>query len=186
MPGTSGILDGVVITEDRSRAFAEYWEALPKFDLIPRRDAFRPEEVPRLLPNMVIHELVSPEMLRLRLVGSAVIEDYGQEITGRNYLDFVDEARRPKASRAIFEVCEHPAGMLVQLRSVTRAGRILTRESIAFPMRGDGDVANLVYFCSSPARERDYTTAEGDHLKIMNVMQRFYIDIGAGRPDFRD
>ncbi len=76
--------------------------------------------------------------------------------------------------------------MLVHLRSVTRAGRILTRESIAFPMWGDGDVANLVYFCSSPARERDHTAADSDHLKIMNVMRRAFIDLGAGLPDFRD
>ena len=186
MPAISGLLDGLEATEERSRVFAEYWGTLPKLDLIPRRDSFRPEEVPRILPNMVIHELVSPEMLRLRLVGSAVIEDYGQEITGRNYLDFVDEARRPKASAAIFAICRQPAGMLVRLRSVTRAGRILTRESIAFPMRGDGDAANLVYFCSSPARERDYTAAESDRLKIMNVIQRVFIDIGAGLPDFRD
>lgn len=180
------ILKGLEVTEERSRVFAEYWASLPKHELIPRRDAFRPEEVPRILPHMVIHELVSPELLRLRLVGSAVIEDYGQEITGRNYLDFVEEARRPKASRAIFVICEQPAGMVVQLRSVSRTGRIMTRESIAFPMRGDGDAANLVYFCSSPARERDFAGPEADELQVMNVMRRTYIDIGAGLPDFRD
>lgn len=180
------LLDGIETSEERSRAFAAYWGSLPKTALIPHRDRFRPEAIPRLLPNMVIHELVSPEMLRLRLVGSAVIQDYGQEITGRNYLDFVDEPRRPKASRAIHVICEQPAGMLVQLRSVTRAGRIMTRESIAFPMRGDGDVANLVYFCSSPAREREIIGPEVDQLQVMNVMRRTYIDIGAGLPDFRD
>jgi len=180
------VLDGIDTTEERSRAFAAYWASLPKVDLIPRRDSFRPEAIPRLLPNVVIHELVSPEMLRLRLVGSAVTQDYGQEITGRNYLDFVEEARRPTASRAIYVICEQPAGMLVQLRSVTRTGRIMTRESIAFPIRGDGDAANLVYFCSSPARERDILGPESDQLQIMNVLQRTYIDIGAGLPDFHD
>lgn len=187
MARTVGILDGVDITEDRSRDFAEYWASLPKVGGIPRRDAFRPEDVPRLLPNVVIHELVSPELLRIRLIGSSVVEDYGQEITGRNYLDFVEESRRPKASAAIFAICRQPAGMLVQLRSLTRTGQVLTRESIAFPMRGDDDVANLVYFCSSPARERerDYV-AEADELQVMNVMRRAYIDIGAGLPDFRD
>lgn len=185
-PESIDILRGTEITEERSRVFAAYWAALPKCDLIPRRDAFRPEDLPRILPNMVIHELVSPELVRLRLVGSAVAEDYGQDITGRNYLEFVEEARRPKASKALFLICEQPAGMLVQLRSVSRAGRVMTRESIAFPMRGDGDAANLAYFCSSPARERDFTTPEADELQVMNVMRRSYIDIGAGLPDFQD
>ena len=76
--------------------------------------------------------------------------------------------------------------MLVQLKSVTRGGRVMTRESIAFPMRGDDDAARFVYFCSSPARERAYLETESDELQVMNVMRRGYIDIGAGVPDFRD
>lgn len=179
-------LDGLEITEERSRRFADYWLSLPKDSLIPRRSAFEPERIASLLPNVVIHELVSPEFLRLRLVGSAVIDDYGQDITGRNYLDFVEEPRRPKASRAIFVICEQPAGMLVQLRSITRGGRIMTRESIAFPIRSDDGDARFVYFCSSPARERDFAHPETDELQVMNVMRRTYIDIGAGLPDFRD
>ena len=185
-PVSMDILRGVDTTEERSRVFAAYWASLPKRGLIPHRDSFRPEDLPRILPNMVIHELVSPELVRLRLVGSAVVEDYGHDITGRNYLDFVEAARRPKASRALFLICEQPAGMLVQLRSVSRTGRVMTRESIAFPMRGEGDAANLAYFCSSPARERDLNAPEPDELQIMNVMRRSYIDIGAGLPDFRD
>lgn len=180
------ILDGLEVTEERSRLFAEHWQSLPKIDLIPHRESFRPEELARILPHIVIHELVSPGIVRLRLVGSAVIDDYGQDITGRNYLDFVEQARRPTASRALFLVCEQPAGMLVQLRSISRAGRIMTRESIAFPFRGDGDRANLAYSCSSTARERDFSASGNDELQIMRVARRNYIDVGAGLPDFRE
>lgn len=177
---------GLEITEERSRSFAEYWWSLPKHELIPRRSSFHPEAIPRILPNMVIHELLAPEFIRLRLVGSSVTADYGQEITGRNYLDFVDEARRTKASRAIHLICGHPAGMLVQLRSRNRSGRLMTRESIAFPMRDDDDVVRLVYFCSSPARERDDVLTDGDELQVLDVMRRSYIDIGAGVPEHAD
>lgn len=186
MHGRPRALDGLRFSEERSRDFAEYWLSLPKLDLIPRRADFRPELLARILPNMVVHELVSPEMIHLRLVGDAVEREYGQVIKGRNYLEFVEEARRPTASRAIHLVCEQPAGMLVQLRSVTRLGRLMSRESIAFPMRGDGDIANLVYYCSSPAKERGIAAHGPDELQVMNVMERTYIDIGAGLPDFKD
>lgn len=186
MSGLAETVRDLEVTEERSRQFAAYWAALPKQDLIPRRDAFRPEDLPRILPHIVIHELLSPEFIRLRLVGSAVTAEYGQEITGRNYLDFVDEARRPKASRAIHLICRQPAGMLVQLRSISRSGRMMTRESIAFPMRDEGDVPRLVYFCSSPARERDFAAADPDELQVLDVMRRSYIDIGAGLPDYQD
>ena len=180
------VLGSLEVGEERSRRFAAYWLSLARVDLIPRRSVFRPEEIPRILPHMVIHELVSPDLIRLRLAGSSVTEDYGQEIAGRNYLDFVEPERRAKASRAIHLICEQPVGMLVQLKSVTRGGRVMTRESIAFPMRGDDDAARFVYFCSSPARERAYLETESDELQVMNVMRRGYIDIGAGVPDFRD
>ncbi|EDP63828.1 hypothetical protein BAL199_14372 [alpha proteobacterium BAL199] len=179
-------LQALDMTEERSRQFADYWLSLPKTGLIPMRRTFMPENVPRILPNIVIHELISPELIRIRLAGSAVVEDYGQEIAGRNYLDFVEPPRRSKASRAIHVICEQPAGMLVQLKSVTRSGRVMTRESIAFPMRGDDGVASYIYFCSSPARERARVAPESDQLQVMNVLNRTYIDIGAGLPDYRD
>lgn len=173
-------------TEEQSREFATYWSSLPKIGLIPSRGSFRPEDVPRLLPRIVIHELVSPEMLRLRLVGSAVVEDYGQEFTGRNYLDFVEEQHRAAAARAIFLVCEQPAGLLVKLRSVTKSGRVMIRESIGFPMRDDDGRANLVYFCSTASKERDYIPSEPDELRVVSFTSRTFVDIGAGLPDFQD
>ncbi len=169
--------------EARSRDFAAFWFSLPKIDLIPRREAFKPEQIPHLLPNLVIHEILSPELIRLRLSGTAVDHHYGQTVTGRNYLDFVEPERRPAASRAIRKICEHPAGMLVHLRSATVSGRIQTRESIAFPMRDSDGRATLVYFCSGNARERSNDSAPQDALKVMEVMRRQYIDIGAGLPE---
>lgn len=180
------VLDAIGDASDSSLLFARYWLSLDPIDLVPCRDRFAPEELRGLMANLVIHELVSPDFIKLRLVGTAVVDDYGQEITDRNYLDFVEEERRPKASRAIHLVCEQPCGMLVHLRSTTASGNILTRESIAFPMRNDNDVANLVYFCSSPARERETYIDDPDELLVMGILHRRFIDIGAGIPDFQD
>lgn len=169
--------------EERSRLFATYWFSLAKLDLIPRKDAFKPEAVPKLLPNLVIHEIMSDDVIRLRLVGTAVDYHYGGAVTGRNYLDFVEPERRPAASRAIRAICEQPAGMLVQLRSATRSGRRQTRESIAFPMRDREGAPRLVYFCSGNARETASEPGGEDTLQVMEVMRRSYIDIGAGLPE---
>lgn len=183
---TDGVPHDLLVAQANLRRFADYWFGLPKIDLIPRRESFRPEEVPGLLSSIVIHELVAPEVVRLRLVGSAVNDDYGQEITGRNYLDFVEERRRAEASRSLQVVCECPAGMLAQMRTVSRSGRVMIRESIAFPVRGDGDVANLIYSWSGTPNERDFGARMPADLMITEVTRRGYIDIGAGVPDFRD
>lgn len=180
------VMEAMEDTTPLSIAFARYWLSLPATDLIPCRQDFAPERIPELLANLVIHELISPDHIRIRLVGTAVVDDYGQEVTGRNYLDFVQPERREKASRAIFHICEQPAGMLVHLRSVSENGTQLTRQSVAFPMRDDSGTARLVYFCSSPAAERATFFDERISLKVMNVLDRRYIDIGAGVPEFRD
>ncbi|WPZ36893.1 PAS domain-containing protein [Thalassobaculum sp. OXR-137] len=180
------VMTGLENATALSVAFARHWLSLPTVDLIPSRRDFEPERIPGLLANLVIHELISPEHLKLRLVGTAVVDDYGREITGQNYLDFVEPARRQKASRAIFLICEQPAGMLVHLRSVAENGTVLTRESVAFPMRDDNGVARLVYYCSNPATERKTFFDDRHELRVMNVLDRRYIDIGAGLPDFSD
>ena len=170
--------------EARTRALAAYWFSLPKIDLIPHRDTFMPEHVPRLLPNIGIHEIVSPTYVRMRLAGTAIERAYGQVLTGRNYLDFVEQGRRPTALRAFQLVCEQPAGMLAQLRSVTRDGRILTRETIALPMRNRDNRANLIYFCSGDELEYSYLAKPPDQVQVMKVLRRCYFDIGAGVPEF--
>ena len=186
MPRETNVLSAIDGANDLSIAFARYWLLLDAVDLIPNRAHFIPESIPGLLAHLGIHELISPEFIRLRLVGTAVVDDYGQEITGRNYLDFVEEERRAKASRAIHLICEQPCGMLVHLRSTTVSGNSLTRESIAFPMRSDNGVANLVYYCSGTAREREAFVDEPDELQVMGILQRRFVDIGAGVPDFQD
>lgn len=186
MPRETNVLSAIDGANDLSIAFARYWLLLDAVDLIPNRAHFIPESIPGLLAHLGIHELISPEFIRLRLVGTAVVDDYGQEITGRNYLDFVDQERRSKASRALHLVCEQPCAMFAHLRSTTVSGGSLTRESIAFPMRNEAGIANLVYFCSTPAQERETYFDERDELKVANVLDRRFIDIGAGIPDFQD
>lgn len=172
--------------QKHSLEFAAYWDALPKVDHVPVKSSFRPDDIPQLLPYVIIHELINPELIQLRLAGTSVVGSYGHEITGKNYLDFVEESRRPKASKAIFLVCEQPCCMLVHLQSKTRKGYTLMRESIAFPMRDEDGVARFVYFCSSDVSRPELLSDEGDELEVMTVPDRTYFDIGAGIPDFKD
>jgi hypothetical protein len=172
--------------DNRTRLLAEYWFSLPKIELVPDRNEFKPEHVPTLLPYMGIHELVSPVEVKMRLAGGEIERAYGQTLAGRNYLDFVEHDRRRNALRAFQLVCEHPAGMLAQLRSMTTEGQILTHETIAFPMRATNGQINLIYFCSSDAIERRPVVKPPSQMQVIKVLKRTYIDIGAGVPEFAD
>jgi len=177
---------GIAFETERSVAFADYWHGLPKRDLVPSRTDFEPAAVSGLLPTFIIHDLVSPEQIVIRLAGTKLREGFGFDATGRNYLDFVDPARRPKAARAIFLVTTQPCGMLVRLISRTKAGVTYLNETFALPMRDNDGQARLVYYQSNDLPLPEYRDAASDQLVRLDLAGRTFIDIGAGIPDFRD
>lgn len=139
-----------------------------------------------MLPNIVIHELVSRDEIRLRLVGTGVAADHRREIQGTNYLDFTAPARRHLVSDAIHLLCAHPCGVVTGLNAVTRSGRMLYRKTLGLPMRDDCGVANLVYYCSRPSTDRDYFEDTSDPIESIRAIDRYFVDIGAGIPEFDD
>lgn len=177
---------GLEFEHAQSPTFADYWHSLPKHDLIPSRTDFDPCLQGPILSTYIIHELISPEMIRIRLAGTKVCERFGMDVTGRNYLDFVEPRRRPKASRAIFLVCEQPCGMLVRLKSKTQTGRMHMNETLALPMRDNEGRARLVYYQSRSAPLDEYRDATNDQLAVLDIAKRTFIDIGAGIPAFKD
>ena len=169
---------------ERSLRFAEYWHGLPKQDLIPSKRDFDPCTQGPALATYVIHELVSPEMIRIRLAGTRLRQGFVFVRTGRNYLDFVEEKRRASASRAIFLVGEHPAGMLVRLAIRTQNGTLLLNETLALPMRDNDGVARLVYYQANDQPGSPLRDPQADPLVEFTVRNRVFIDIGNGLPAF--
>ncbi|MBM3534861.1 MAG: PAS domain-containing protein [Alphaproteobacteria bacterium] len=171
---------------EQAASFADYWYSLPKRDLIPSRCAFDPCTQGPILATYIIQELVSQEFIKLRLVGTKHREGFGSDVTGRNYLDFVEPERRPKAARAIHLVCTHPCGMLVRLVATTEAGLAYQNETFALPMRDNDGVARLVYYQSNSVPRAEHRDAESDKLRNVGVARRTFIDIGAGVPAFEE
>lgn len=182
----SPVFAGLDFEHASAASFADYWESLPKQDLVPSRHDFDPGRQGAILSTFIIHELVSPEVVRIRLVGTRHRDGFGADVTGRNYLDFVEPQRRAKAARAIRLVCEHPCGMLVRLVTTSETGRFNHNESLALPMRDDDGRARLVYYQSNWTPLAEYRDSSTDKLAIIGVARRRFIDLGAGVPDFVD
>ena len=166
------------------QAFADHWAALPKTGLVPHRRDFHPEELGGALAHMVVHELVSSDDIRLRIVGSMIGRAYDEEITGRNYLDMVPAERRAAAARPFFAVCAAPCGMYTRMRAVAWRGLTMQRVSLGYPVRDDGGV-RWFYSCSTtePSAEPDFDFCNDGVATVAEVLERRYLDIGAGVPD---
>lgn len=165
------------------RLFADHWASLPQVDCVPHRRDFQPEKLGSALAHIVIHELISPMEIRLRLVGSTVASAYDEEITGRNYLDMVEPDRRDAAAQTFFTACRQPCGMYTRLRSVGWRGRTMERESLGFPLRDESGV-RWFYSCSTtdPADTPAYDLSRDGIATVTDVLERLYVDIGAGVP----
>lgn len=168
---------------ERTRRFAEYWSSLPKDGLVPRRSDFDPTAVPDLLPRMIMHEMVDRKRLHLRLVGTALVERYGMDITGRDYLEFVPGERRPIALSAMLKAIDQPAGMLVYMNIKTVAGRVCLAESLGLPLTQGPEKPTIILFHSDEIENYGHHPKSDHQLKHFAVSQRHYLDLGNGVPD---
>ena len=164
-----------------------HWFSLQNEVLVPGRQDFNPSDVPRLLSNIAIHEFMPPDRIELRLAGTHMVERYGQEITGRNYLDFIPEHRRQKTYELLSHIIDQPCGMLVRMRTKTNFGSLGgSNESVGLPfLNRRGECRLVMYYATNWAYDR--LAADPDERMIEHFpTERVYFDIGAGVPDWED
>ena len=167
----------------RTRIFNDYWQSLPKRDFLPDRDRIDLHQLKHILSSFVILQRESPSMIRFRLAGTDEVKRYGFEITGKNYLDFVPDERRSAALQAFETMLRHPCGSRNLIETVTSSGRVVLNEAIGYPIRGSDGKADQLMFQSNdiegnlkPYQRRDVVATH------RRVLERRYIDIGAGLP----
>ncbi len=86
-----------------------YWRERRGGRRMPRRRDIDPVHIPKLLPYLQLVERIEPERrFRYRLTGSAIVEAYGRELTGK----FIDEVIPPERRRVaeghyslVFDTC---------------------------------------------------------------------------------
>ncbi len=146
-----------------------------------------PEDIGHLLPNMIVYELISKENIKIRLQGTAINERFGQDMTGGNYLDYVEADRRAVASSAFWLMAEQPCGVIAILEHALSSGRKITVESIGFPFENDNGGNPIIMYQSNEIETYDPLKHKNDgHLKLIFVIERHIIDIGKGAPAFVD
>ena len=168
----------------RARRFADYWLSLPRTDLIPHRRDVEPQALAGILNTFMIFEIVAADHFLVRLAGTTVIEHYGREITGQNYLDFRTPEERPVTRAAMTLIATHPCAQLVRQAVRTGDGKGRVSESFGLPMRDDRGQPTLLYYQVDDIRLDDFKTREERYLLEKRTAERVFLDIGNGVPDF--
>ena len=71
------------LTRQMNMDICDYWNRLRAGRRIPRRRDFNPADVPRILPSIILLDVVRPELdFRYRLIGTRWVDHFGRDDTG--------------------------------------------------------------------------------------------------------
>lgn len=140
------------------------------------------------LPSMVLCAVIPPDRCIYRLAGEATKTRMGLNPVGRNYYDFVPEARRAYAQQAMNMVVEGPSAFRAEIEQTYSGGLRRQIEVVALPLLSEEvGVKGFILFgdCQIDARFDD-PPSEATLLDA-NVTRRDLIDLGHGvDPSFVD
>lgn len=122
-----------------------YWRSCCQGDALPRRADIDPTDIPRLLPYLLLTEVLADGRYRYRLVGTEVERSFGTAMTGRHidelmygdYRSYIEGLyRRVVAERQpIFSGSRYGGG---------DGGGPLYTERVMLPLSNDGAAVDMV------------------------------------------
>lgn len=159
------------------KAFAEYWYSLAKVDGVPLRSSFDPASITALLPNIAIYHFLSREDIRIRLAGTNLVAAFGQEITGKSYLDYWPDEYKSDAADTFQWMLNEPSGLAVKNVGITESGKEIAAWSTGFPLRDqDGDCTLLIFYTYGDLLPVLHNPGE-DRIKTLRIDERVFIDL---------
>lgn len=144
-----------------------YWRQKSGVRPMPSRRDIDPTELPRLLPHLLISEVLDGgQRFRYRLAGSAITQASGRNVTGclvedvvtGSYCDYINELHRRvcRTGRPLFADSPYDAG---------KRGRNFFAKRLLLPLSDDGVAVNqiisLLIFHFAPHRPA-LTVLEGE------------------------
>ena len=163
-PGDSGS----PITDPRLRQAHDYWRRKVSNQTLPRRSDIDPTEIPKLLPDVMLVDVLSQGRYRYRLIGTENAQAHGMNATG-SYLDEVLPGPEYKAHvLALYDECVAARRALYsECLFMSPGGRAPERHTkvLFMPLAEDGESVNMVFvvqvffYIDQATRERHFIDA---------------------------
>jgi len=156
------------------------WRGLSPDAGVPSLRDFLTSPDPILQPHMTILDVVDAATLRVRLIGTRLVELAGADLTGSNLFDFVrDPAMAKQLRHASDVVVNQPCGLWSMKRAITMSGHQISIEMLSLPFRPFAGGAPII------AAAVDVT--ERLHLRdtvfgLVAYLGAEWIDLGHGVP----
>lgn len=120
-----------------------YWTAKRGRRSMPRRRDIDPAEIPRLLPNLQIVDVLD-DHFRYRLVGTALVEAFGRDYTGKDPRELFPGPRGIFVCDLYRSVCETRQPVFTRNGYVTTKDVDLVANRLYLPLSKDDHRVNMV------------------------------------------
>lgn len=130
---------------DTLKALQTYWQGKKGSAIAPPRAAIDPAELRGQLPYILLIEVVgNPRRFRARLFGSALVEAYGEELTGKFGEEVDLDAVWPELMDFVERAAAECKPQFLRAEFTKHSGRHLKYEQIILPLSDDGVRVNML------------------------------------------
>lgn len=121
-----------------------YWREKRASRSMPRRRDIDPVEMPTLLPNLQLIEIVPGGRFRYRLIGTALVQAFGRDYTGQYPDELVDGHRGRMIIEVYNGVRNAKQPMFLRSRYLTTKNVDLIANRLYLPLSEDESVVNMI------------------------------------------
>jgi hypothetical protein len=151
-----------------------YWQKQRGARALPRRRDIDPAGLREVLAHLQITEVVG-QRFRYRLVGTAIVEAFGAEFTGR-FVDELVSGERDNFVHACYRaVCRAKRPAFVRSKYITTKKVDLTANRLLLPLSEDGREVNQILGALTFEFTRPFGPGEGHAAQI--DLSASYVDI---------
>jgi hypothetical protein len=134
------------ICDDILSALYGYWRSRMTDDRLPGRADIDPVDMPRAaLPQIVLAEVGDGgNTIRYRLVGTAIVDEWGGDFTGRHIEEIMDGTYLQFVRGLFMDVVTHRCAVLSESAFRWDVGKITGARRLYMPLASDGTNVDMV------------------------------------------
>lgn len=139
-------LDPSPISDELIGEAYSYWQSKCGARDMPSRIDIEPSGLKRVLPHLMLVDVLGPRQYRLRLIGAECVAAHGTEATGKTLDDAIKNHRYRAHVVGLYDQCVAERRPLYSESVFFRQGAILDRhvKVIFLPLSSDGATVNMI------------------------------------------
>lgn len=166
-----------------SRRFFAVWDRWRRGRKLPERRDISGADLGDLADFCLLLEIKGRDDIRMNMIGRAITDHLGFDLTGMNYLDLTSKENRAWRAHLTVAQAAQPCGVVIYYWLRFANGAVLPVEFTGAPLRENGaETASLILCCATGLTHAisDSTVLDPDSYEEGDGMR--FIDLGYGVP----